>query len=154
VSIINDVLGPIWYTIGILLVALFLGLWQWFDRRSRDPNADPIDRDFFSRQDRRRYIGVAVMVALAIFLVVGSSKALEDYSKPLLVFVWAIVCLLIPVLLVLAILDAVATQRYARRQFRSLAQERAKLMLDALGRPRAYGSSQNPPEKPGDAPEV
>jgi hypothetical protein len=154
VSIIHDILSSLWYTIGILLVALFLGLWQWFDRKSRDPNPTPVDHDFFRRQDRRRYIGVAVMVALAFFLVVVSSQALADYSKRLWLFIWAIVCVLIAALLVLALIDAVATQRYARRQLRSLAQERAKLMLDALGRPRTYRSSRRPPEKPGDAPEV
>ena len=147
-SLINDVPPPIWFTsIGILVVAVFLGLWQWFDRRSREPNPGPEDLGFFLSQDRRRYVGVAVMVAVAFFLILGSSHTLEAYSTKLLASIWAIVCLLIVVLLSLALIDAIATQRYARRQYKSLAKERTKLMLDAIvGR---TGSSDSAARKPG-----
>ena len=40
---------------GILLVALFLGLWQYFDQKSRVPDLFPEDREFFGRQDGQNY---------------------------------------------------------------------------------------------------
>ena len=40
------------FPVGIVLVAIFLGLWQWFDRRARDAGVDEADRYFFRRQDR------------------------------------------------------------------------------------------------------
>jgi hypothetical protein len=95
-----------------------------------------------------------VMVALAFLLLVLSSQALADYSKKLWLVLCMIVCGLILVLLALAVFDAIATQRYARRQLKSLAQERTKLMLDAIGGGRASGSSRRPPDKQSQAPEV
>jgi hypothetical protein len=153
-SVMNDILSSVWYTIGILLVATFLGLWQWFDRRSRDPNPPPLDLDFYRRQDLRRSVGVAVMVALAFLLVVLSIQALAVYSRMLWLILCTIVCALIVVLLTLAFFDAMATQRFARRQLKSLAQERTKLMIDALGQGRATPPTRRPPEKKTDAPEI
>jgi hypothetical protein len=153
--LINDVPPPIWFTaLGILLVAIFLGLWQWFDRRSRDPHPDPKDLAFFQRQDQTRYIGVAVMVAVALFLIVGSSHALELYSTKLLALVWLIVCVLIVLLLALAVFDGIATHRYARRQHKALAQERAKLMLEALGRTGSSDSIRRTPDNKNQAREL
>jgi hypothetical protein len=152
--VMNDIRSSIGYAVGILLVATFLALWQWFDRRSRDPNSTALDRDFYRRQDLRRYVGVGVMVVLAFLLVAVSSQALAEYNKIVSLVVLVIVCVLIVVLLALAFFDAIATQRYARRQFKSLAQERTKIMLDAIGGGRASTSRRQPPEKQNKAPEV
>ena len=153
-SLISSVPREIWFAAGISLVAVFLGLWQWFDQRSRDLQASPEDHAFFRRQDRRRYFGVAVMAALALFLVIGSIT-LSRSSLAAMVSVWAIVCGLIAVLCVLALIDAVATQKYARRQFKALAQERTKIMLEAISRPQHSAMSRRPPDTKGSgAPEI
>jgi hypothetical protein len=155
-TFIQDVPLGIWAAaIGILLVAVFLGLWQRFDRKSRDPRPSPEDYDFFRAQDRRRYVGVAVMVAVALLLVLGSSETLDKAFGPKLLAIWVIVCILILVLLALALLDAIATQKYARRQFKSLAQERTKLMLDAIvGRTASSDSGERRPDKRSRASEL
>jgi undecaprenyl pyrophosphate phosphatase UppP len=154
--LINDVTPQIWAAaIGILVVAVFLGLWQWFDRRSRDPHTSSEDLDFFRRQDRRRYGGVAVMVAVALLFIVGSSRTLDRVFGPKLLGVWVVVCVLIVVLLALALVDALATQKYARRQLKSLAQERTKLMLEAIvGRTGQSDSGRRKPDQKSGATEL
>jgi hypothetical protein len=94
------------------------------------------------------------MAALAFFLVLGWSQTLLNFNKPLWLAVWGIVCGLIAILLGLAFFDAMATQRYARRQLKSLAQERAKLMLEAIGRPEPTHAARRPPEEKSGAPEM
>jgi len=97
------------------------------------PDLYPEDREFFARQDRRRYVGVGVMGVLAFLLLLVSSTELQKHYG-LVVAIGLIVCALIVVLLVLAMLDGLATWRYARRNRRELAQEHAKLMLDVMHR--------------------
>jgi hypothetical protein len=142
--LLNDVPPAIWFTLGILLVAVFLVLWQWFDRRSRDPHSSPEDRDFFRSQDRRRLFGVGVMTVLAVLLPFLPSSGDPKETTLFGALALFLVCGLILVLLALAFLDGLATRRYARRQLSSLAQERAKLMLEAIvGRAGSSGSGQS-----------
>jgi hypothetical protein len=153
-SFLNDITAPIWFTIGILLVAVFLGLWQWFDRRSREVNLSAADRDFFVRQDRRRYFGVGVMTVLAALLPFIPNT--EGSTRPTLfgAISLLVVCGLIIVLLALAFLDGLATRRFARRQLSSLEQERTKLLLGVIvGRTGADSSRRKPDQKSG-APEL
>jgi hypothetical protein len=152
-----DLKTVIWFSAGILLVTLFLALWQWFDRRSRDPDPDEEDRDFFDRQDRRRYVGVALMVALALaipahsvfFSVLPSHSMLRSSPWSGLIFavIWLVVCVLVVFLLVLAFFDLLATRGYARRHRRALQHERSKLMLDMIHRSGSSDSGRDPAEK-------
>ncbi len=129
---------------GILLIALFLGLWQWFDQRSRESESSDEDREFFRRQDRRRYAGVGVMVALAVAIPVHSvllyalpeNNALHTrpWSGVIFVAIWLVVCVMIVVLLTLAFFDLLATRQFARRHRRALHRERSKLMLEMIHR--------------------
>lgn len=120
---------------GILLVALFLGLWQKFDQRSRDADPSPRDRDFFRRQDRRRYVGIAVMVSLGIAIYLLTPVLNQPKGNELwLIGLLSLVSVLIVVLLALAVLDWLATRRYARRHRRALNHERSKLMLEMIHR--------------------
>ena len=64
------------------MVALFLGLWQWFDRRVAPAEPGPEDRAFFVRQDRRRYLGVAVMAVLAVLLRGGLESLARADAGP------------------------------------------------------------------------
>ena len=50
---------------GIVLIAAFLGLRQWYERRAREVDLSDLDRGYFFRQDVRRGLGVAVMLVLA-----------------------------------------------------------------------------------------
>ncbi len=134
-GLVNEIPQQSWFAAGgILLVALFLGLWQWFDQKSRVPDQFPDDREFFARQDRRRYFGVGVMSVLAFLLLLLTSPVLQRRQFLIFAVGLVVVLALIVVLLVLAVLDGLATRRYARRHGRELAQEHAKIMLDVIRR--------------------
>ncbi len=129
---------------GTVLVAVFLGLWQWFDKRARE--VDEIDRDFFQRQDLRRWIGIGMMLLLAaaIFFVDPSETSQSPQSLRQLgqlANLFFLIALIIG-LLALALFDGLATLRYARRHRRELSQEHAKLMLESI---RRSGSSDSIP---------
>ncbi len=139
-NVSSELLTPLLTAGGILLVATFLGLWQWFDRRARDPNLDDGDLFFFRQQDSRRWVGIAVMamLALAIALEPFASSAIPESTKP----VWQLTVLsiligLILTLIGLALADAMATRRYIRRHRRELVDEHGKLMLEVIRRASA-----------------
>ncbi len=60
---------------GLTLIALFLGLRQWYERRARESDLSPADSVHFARQDMRRRAGVAVLVAIAVLALAGSQVA-------------------------------------------------------------------------------
>ncbi len=130
---------------GISLIAVFLGLRQWYERRARDSALADADRRYFLRQDVRRGLGVAVMLILAVGLYLGSRIPPKLGGRANLVFVqvWLVIIGLIIVMLGLALVDWISTRLYARRQRRVLAAERRKIMRETLRRQstdRAHGS--------------
>ena len=148
---------PILTAAGIILVAVFLGLWQWFDRRARDPETNEADREFFRLQDGRRWVGIIVMGVLAVAIAVV--PAISSWIPPSAQRIWPVASLcglvgLILALLSLALLDAMATWRYARRHRRELAKEHAKLMLDVITRAGSSDSIRRVPAKKSEASEV
>jgi ABC-type multidrug transport system fused ATPase/permease subunit len=141
---------------GTVFVAVFLGLWQWFDRRARD--VDEVDRIFFQRQDIRRLIGIGMMLllAVAIFLVDTSESSLSPQTIGQfgqLINLFGMIALIIG-LLALALVDAMATMRYARRHRRELSQEHAKLMLEVIRRTGSSDSIPRVSEKNREAPRI
>ena len=121
---------------GIALVALFLGLRQWYESRARESDLSAIDRGHFVRQDIRRGLGVAVMLFLALGLYLGSRIPFRVADRPNATFVevWLAIVALLVMLLVLALFDWVATRLYARRQRRSMARERHRLLREVFGK--------------------
>jgi hypothetical protein len=119
---------------GIALIAVFLGLRQWYEWRSRSPALSDVDRGHFWNQDLRRGLGVAVMLVLALGLYFGSRMPHKVAGRANLAFVeiWLAIVALIVVLLVLALFDLVSTRSYAQRQRRSIARERQRMLRDAL----------------------
>jgi putative copper export protein len=119
---------------GIVLIAVFLGMRQWYERRAREVDLPDADRRYFFRQDVRRWLGVAVMLILAALLYVGSRvpPKIGDRANLNFVQVWLVVGGLIVVMLVLALLDWISTRVYAHRQQRHLASERLRLLREAL----------------------
>ncbi len=123
-------------SIGVTLIALFLGLRQWYERQARDPDLSALDRSYFFRQDVRRGAGVAIMLILAAGLYVGSrvSPKVDGHANLLFVQIWLIVSALIVLMLGLALIDWVATRLYARRYRQYLLSERTKLIRETLGK--------------------
>jgi hypothetical protein len=133
---------------GIAFIALFLGLRQWYESRARDKTLSDPDRAHFIRQDVRRGLGVVVMLALALGLYLGSRVPFRAAQRPNPTFVevWLAIIALLVVLLVLAMLDWVATRIYARRQRQLMARERQRMLREV------FGSQRNQPsDHPADA---
>jgi len=119
---------------GVALIAVFLGLWQWYEWRARERDLSDLDHGYFFRQDVRRGLGVAVMLILALGLFFGSRiphKVARSVNLTWVV-VWMAIIALVVLLLVLALFDWVSTRSYARRQRRSMARERQKIVRDVL----------------------
>jgi hypothetical protein len=119
---------------GITLIAAFLGLRQWYEWRARESDLSDRDRVFFFRQDVRRGLGVAVMLILAAGLYFGSRipPRVAGHANLTFVQVWLAIVSLIMVMLGLALLDWISTRLYARRQHRSLASERRRILRETL----------------------
>jgi len=138
---------------GITLIAVFLGLRQWYESRAREPNLSDLDRTYFFRQDLRRGLGVAIMLILALGIWIGTRMEPLIAGKANLTFVrvWLIVIVLILVLLVLALLDWLANRLYARRLRRSIAQERVELLREVFRKSASPdGDPSSEPEQGGD----
>ena len=134
---------------GITLIALFLGLRQWYESRARGPNLSDLDRGYFSRQDLRRWLGVVIMLVLALGIWIGAKTEPKIAGKANVAFVrvWLAVIVLILVLLALALFDWLATRVYARRLRRSLARERVELLREV------FGKSASPDDDPSAEPD-
>jgi hypothetical protein len=111
--------------IGVTLIAMFLGLRQWYERKARATDLSEADRAHFTRQDWRRGLGVGIMCILALILPLGSRLEPKVRGKANVLFlaVWMIVLVLLVALLLLAMLDWVATRLYASRQRKSMFRE-------------------------------
>jgi hypothetical protein len=134
----------LYLSLGIGMIAAFLGLSQWYEWRARDPNLPENDRSHFGRQDLRRMAGVILLFALAIEIWAGSRVPyrIAQRPNPTFVFIWLSVGIELIILLTLAMLDLANIRRYARRQRRSMILERLRLARDAREETR---SRQAPP---------
>jgi hypothetical protein len=121
---------------GITLIAVFLGLRQWYESRAREPDLSDLDHTYFVRQDLRRGLGVAIMMILALGIVIGSVIEPQVGGKANMTFVmvWLGMSALILFLLALALLDWSATRTYARRLRQSIARERVELLRQVFGK--------------------
>jgi cobalamin biosynthesis protein CobD/CbiB len=135
-------------SIGITLIAAFLGLRQWYERQAREQDLSSDDRAYFQRQDIRRGIGVAVMLAIAIALAVSARipHKVGGQANWAFIEIWLVVSSLIVVLLFLALIDWIETRSYARRIRRALARERIEMLRDTLS--QAAGTPPDPENEP------
>jgi len=58
--------------VGLSMIAAFLGLSQWYDRRARDDATDPEDVRHYASQDRRRWTGVAALATISLAALAAS----------------------------------------------------------------------------------
>jgi len=127
-------------SLGITLIAAFLGLRQWYEKQAREPDLADADRRYFSHQDVRRGAGVAVMLLVAAGLSIGARIEPRVNGTLNLAYlgVWLGVLGLLVVMITLAGIDWLATRQYARRHRRSIAEERIRLLLE-IGRSTESG---------------
>src|SRR5215831_100139 len=70
-------------SIAVASIAVALGARQWSERATREPDLSADDRKHFLRQDLRRWIGVTLMLILAVGIFVGSRMAPTVATVPL-----------------------------------------------------------------------
>lgn len=119
-------------SLAVVSVAVVLALRQYREWLGREDDLSEADAKHFARQDMRRGIGVGVMVLLAPGLSIGSrlEPRVGGRTNPMFVPVWLGIFVLIFALLVLALLDLIATRLYARRHRRVLFEERIEALRD------------------------
>ncbi|MEO6810522.1 MAG: hypothetical protein ABI353_15510 [Isosphaeraceae bacterium] len=123
-------------------IAIYFSIRQWRDRLGRGGSLSEADALHFARQDARRWFGSAVMALLAAGIVIGTRIVVRgDRTRGrLFLAVWIVVAVLVGVLLVLALVDWLATIAYARRQRAELARERRAAIDDQR---RGFAASGN-----------
>ncbi|WP_165228461.1 hypothetical protein [Aquisphaera insulae] len=110
---------------GLFMIALFLGLREWYERRAREEDRSQEDRAHFARQDLRRGLGIGLVASVAVLVVVGAILEWTPHRRPSVLFpiVWIVIMGLMVSLLVLALVDLAATRDYARRHRRRIVHE-------------------------------
>jgi hypothetical protein len=139
---------------GVTAVALILAWRQWRESQGRETDLSEADVAHFLKQDIRRWIGVGLMLVLAVGIAVGSRlppKAAAGGANSMFVLIWLAICILVLVLLMLALIDWIDIRQYARRHRRAMIDERRDLAEESLRKParhdpdhRSDGSTNGP----------
>ncbi len=134
-----------WLALGLAAAAVALVGWQLAERRHRGASPSEADRDHFRGQDARRRVVAGSVSLLAAGVYLGSRIPYRREGRPNLAFLqtWLAVFLLIMLLLVLALLDWLATRRYARRHRDAIVREGMEILRDKMRARRPEG------ERPG-----
>jgi len=137
--------------LGVVMIAAFLGLRQWYERKGREEPGSADDAEHYRRQDVRRALGVGVMLALAAEVFFGSwvEPQIGGQGNPRFVIVWLVVLSLIILMLVLALVDWYATRSYGRRRRKALFREHIEELREEIHRRAAErrGSAPNGPRE-------
>jgi hypothetical protein len=110
--------------VGVLLAGLSL-LWVWgvhgaWQRQKVDPDVNPRERDFYSRQYRRR-LQMAVLVGLiGILIPLGDSVIPWNARSPMFAYYWMLVLLLSLWVLLLGFGDLAAIRSHHLPSLQSL----------------------------------
>jgi hypothetical protein len=138
-------------SLGLAATGLGLLLWQWAESRRRSHELSAEDVSHFARQDVRRWVVAGLMVMLSAGVYLGSRMPPRLNGNPNVRFleVWLWVILLVLVLLVLALVDWLATRRYARRHRVALLREGLDILRSGRGHAAGPGPS---PGEPRDRP--
>lgn len=120
--------------LGVTMIAAFLGLRQWYERKWRGELDGPEEAAFFRRQNVRRWLGVGVMQALAVEVFFGSSvqPRVGGRGNPRFVVVWLVVLSLIIVMLGLALADWLATRAYGLRKRKAIFREQIEELRETI----------------------
>jgi hypothetical protein len=142
-------------SLGVVVVALGLGLWQWVDHR-RPATVSPTDERHFHNQDLRRWTVFGLMLTLSALMFVGIHLPAQVQKRPNLHFIqtWVAVLGVIVGLLGLAFLDWAATRRYARRKRQEIAREGMAIIRDEIRRRAALRNLARDGEPGADPPDA
>lgn len=132
-------------SIGIVAVAIVLLIWLWYERRERDTELSEHDARHFKRQDFRRALVALILLVLAFEVFVGSPMEPKVGGRKNYAFfvIWLSAFALIFGLLLLAMLDWLATRLYARRHLQQLARERLEIFREEQRKDTPHDGSRN-----------
>lgn len=139
--------------VGVSLIALFLGLRQWYEQRAREDLSEA-DEAFHGRQNVRRWLGVAALTTVALVILAASwvHPRVAGKGNVAFIVVWLVVLSLIVVTLFVALWDWVATWRYAREQRQAMIldhveelREHLRIAAESARREREAPSEEFPP---------
>jgi Flp pilus assembly protein TadB len=120
--------------VGVAVVAFALIGWQWVEHRQRTEKLSDEDHFHFASQEVRRGVVAGVMLLLSVGIFFGSRLEPRRNGRPNVWFIecWLAVGALLIVLLALALVDWVATRRYASRLRRAILREGLKIISDEV----------------------
>ena len=155
-----EAIEPSMETTGMLLAGLvaitsvLLIVGQRRERTHRESDLDEIDARYFRRRDVRRVFGSGLMLLLAWGLWTGSRTPVRVHGlgNPSFVRIWFGVIVLLFCLLGAALLDWLDTFIYARRQHRSLTDQRLELIRGHWSRRAQRGERSDDTSHPNGRP--
>ena len=135
--------------LGVTMIAAFLGLRQWYERQGRGELDGPEEAAFFRRQDVRRWLGVGVMLALAVEVFFGAAvqPRVGGRGNPRFVVVWLVVLSLIVVMLGLALADWLATGTYGLRKRKAIFREQMEELRETIRQRAADRAGAKSPDE-------
>jgi len=121
-------------SLGVSVVAAGLLVWHRVDLSKREVDLCPEDATYFWRQDVRRVFVVILLILLAIGIYFGSriDHRLNGKPNPRFLVTWLAVFWLVIILTVTAMIDWLATRRYARRHRKELVREGLLILRDEM----------------------
>lgn len=140
--------------VALAALSIFFAWRQWLELSDRETQSDPANERYFLWKARRRFLGSALMLALAAGIGFGSQidgRASRATAR-LFGWTWEIVALLVFILVILAVLDSIATFRYAIRMRRDLIRQRNEFLVSESIKHRHPRNGRPPPpeSKKGD----
>jgi hypothetical protein len=113
----------------VFALAAYFAYRQWVERRDRADDLSEDDARYFGGKDARRFGNSVIMSILSVGMVAGTliNPRDGDWQRRSWAGIWAAILLLVFALVLVALVDAIATFRYGLRQRQALADERLVL---------------------------
>lgn len=133
----------------VLALAVFLGVRQWLETRRRESEQlVEAEARHLSGRDRRRWAVASILALIGVAMMASTAIPVRQSREAARLWAWTWVGALVltVILLVLALLDWLASASEARRQVRDLSEEQQALLSEAIRAHREFRrkDSENP----------
>lgn len=129
--------SPIGLVLGasVAVLSVVFAFLQWHGKRTREDELSDEDASHFFHQDRRRWQVAALLLAIGVLMILGSSFGPWDRpSGRAWGMIWFAVSGLVMILLLLAIRDWISVRSYAGRLRREFLAERLEALREERNR--------------------
>jgi hypothetical protein len=101
---------------GVFVVTLVLIRGHWSELSGPVRGDSPVEIAHYRHQSARRRLMSTLMISQAVLILLGSTvrHEVDGRPNPLFILIWLTVCVLVVVLLVLAAIDWLMIQKFAR----------------------------------------